>query len=104
MRTRPPICHRTLTHADSQPRCGDKRDRRGQYDKGRRRVLASRSAVRDALTLGVLRAHSGRCRAGFYIDVHLLLAAVEFPVNVPLFDLSQIVRARPRMDMVDKQA
>ncbi|EJD54292.1 hypothetical protein AURDEDRAFT_94924 [Auricularia subglabra TFB-10046 SS5] len=32
--------------------------------------------------------------SGFYIDIHLLLAAVDFPVNVPIFDLSHLIRSR----------
>lgn len=43
------------------------------------------------MTLFVLNVHHS---AGFYIDVHLLLQAVDFPFNIPIFDLSTIIRGR----------
>ncbi|KZV94847.1 hypothetical protein EXIGLDRAFT_834682 [Exidia glandulosa HHB12029] len=41
--------------------------------------------------------------AGFYIDVHLLLAAVDFPFNIPIFDLSAVVRGRTSRKEVRKR-
>jgi len=37
------------------------------------------------------------CLMGIWVDIHLLLASVDFPVNIPLLDLSGVIKGKTQL-------